>query len=408
MHKFGMMGLLGVMVLAGCADMGQTFSGIDQSLYGVANSVSTQDRVTGSRILASGDRKAQIAQSNKEMDAQLAQLTAGGGKINGAVSAAGYAKLQGILNRMLPASHFAEEQPQWKVVLLPDTQFNAYVNGGTYVMVYKGLLDSVQSDDEIAAVIGHEMGHVAANHVGRAQANQIVSLLDRKSSGEALTQSYTLAQEQQADQIGIMYAALAGYDPMAASRLWARMYAQQGQYAGMISDHPLNGDRAASTKTLGQQVQQYVMAGKVNPNAQAILNNNVLWQKSAMPALAAGSGGGLAALAGTAWTTYSERETAKGLATTQQARAAQVKAVQDALVVRNMSASGPDSVVAEMQYNGAQRLSKLVLALSTDKVRVLGNAGAVNPGQTFAVSFEKSGSGIGGGGKVNIGVDEVQ
>lgn len=408
MRRFGMMGLLGVMALAGCADMGQTLAGIDRGLYGVAERVSSEDRVTGSRILASGDRAAQIAQSNREMDAQLAQLTAGGGKLNAAVSASGYAKLQGMLARILPVSHFADEQAQWKVILLPDKEFNAFVNGGTYVMVYKGLLDAVQSDDELAAVMGHEIAHVAANHVGRAQAAQIVNLLDRKHAGEALDHSYTLAQEHQADKIGILYAAMAGYDPMAASRLWARMYAQQGQYAGMISSHPLNGDRAASTAQIGQAVRPYYTPGKVNPEAQAILGNNVLWQRSALPALAAGSGGGLAAIAQTAFTTYSERETAKGLAEQQQARAARVKAVEQALVVRNVSAMGPDGAVVQVTYNGTTVLQRLVLAMSNGKVRVLGNAGAVQPGQTVDVMFEKAGSGIGSGGKVAITVDEVQ
>lgn len=407
MRKFGLMGLGGALLVAGCADM--SLSGIDQSLYGVAEKVSSQDRVTGNRILASGDRKAQIAESNAAIDQQIAQMTAGGGKLNAQVDAAGYARLQRILARIVPASHFADEAPQWKVVLLPENQFNAYVNGGTYVMVYKGLLDAVQSDDEIAAVIGHEMGHVAANHVGRAQAYQIVSLLDRKTSGsDAFGQSFTLAQEQQADQIGILYAALAGYDPMAASRLWGRLYASQGQYAGMISDHPLNGDRAQSTKTIGGQVQPYVVAGQVNPEAQAILTNNVLWQKSALPQLAAGQGGGLAALAGTAWTTYTERETAKGLAQSQQQRTAQVKAVQAALVVRSIDASGPDSAVVQLTYNGTVPLARLVMAMQTAKVRVLSDVGAVSPGQSFTAVFEKAGSGIGAGGKVTLAVDEVR
>ncbi len=400
-----MSGIAVAVLLAGCAEQ---LAGFDQSLYGVANSVSTQDRVTGSRILASGDRTAQIAESNAAIDQQLAKLTAGGGKVNAEVDAAGYARLVAITQRIIKASHFADEASQWKVVLLPDKEFNAYVNGGSYVMVYKGLLDSVKSDDEIAAVIGHEVGHVAANHVGRQQAYQIVSLLDRKNGGEAFEQSFTLAQEQQADQIGILYAALAGYDPMAASVLWNRLYAQQGQYAGLISDHPLNGDRAASTKQLGQQVAQYRVAGQVNPQAQAILANNVLWQRSALPELAAGQGGGLLAVAQTAWTTYQERETAQSLAQQQTARAAQVKAVQNALVVRNMEGVDADTVVVRMTYQGTAPLAEVRLALQTPKARVIASAGAVAAGAKFYVTFSQAGSGIGNGGKVAIGVDEVR
>ncbi|RYG61784.1 MAG: hypothetical protein EON60_02255 [Alphaproteobacteria bacterium] len=413
MMRFSKAALAGgalVVMLGGCADMGQGFSKLDSGLYGVANSVSSQDRVTGARILASGDRAAQIAESNGQMDQALAQMTAKGGKLNEQVDAAAYAKLKAMTARILAASHFKDEAPQWKVVLLPDEEFNAFVNGGTYVMVNKGLLTNVQNDDEIAAVIGHEIGHVAANHVGRQQGYQMASLLfDRGRGGDtALGESYTLAQEQQADQIGILYASLAGYDPMAASRLWTRMHAQQGQYAGMISSHPLNGDRAMSTQKIGQTVAQYRIAGRVNPDAQAILDNNVLWQKTAMPQLEAGQGGGLAAVAGAAWTTYSERETAKTLAGQQEARAAKVQAVQNALVVRNISAMGADGAVAQITYTGTIPLAKLVMAMQTSKMRVLADVGAVAPGATFDAVFEKAGSGVGAGGNVKLSVDEVR
>lgn len=407
------MGLAGVAVavlLGGCAELGQGLSKLDSGLYGVANSVSSEDRVTGARILASGDRKAQIAEANAEMDKTLAQFTAGGGKLNAQVDAAAYAKLQAMTARILAASHFKDEASQWKVVLLPNEEFNAFVNGGSYVMVYKGLLSSVQNDDEIAAVIGHEIAHVAANHVGRQQGYQMASLLfDRGRAGDsAFKQSFTLAQEQQADEVGILYAALAGYDPMAATKLWSRMYAQQGQYAGMISDHPLNGDRAVSTQKIGSAVAQYRVAGKVNPDAQAILDNNVLWQKTSAPQLAAGQGGGLAAVAGAAWSTYSERENAKTLAGQQQARAAQVAAVQKQLVVRNIAAMGADGAVAQITYLGTVPLAKLVMAMQTAKARVLANVGAVAPGATFDAVFEKAGSGIGAGGNVKLSVDEVR
>lgn len=102
-----------------------------------------------------------------------------------------------------------------------------------------------------------------------------------------------------------------------------------------------------------------------------------------LPQLAAGQGGGLAAVAGAAWTTYTERENAKLLAGQQEARAAQVATVQQALVVRNISAMGADGAVAQITYNGSVPLTKLVMALQTAKVRVLANVGTVQPGATF-------------------------
>lgn len=61
--------------------------------------------------------------------------------MNEQVDAAAYAKLKAMTARILAASHFKDEASQWKVVLLPNDEFNAFVNGGTYVMVYKGPAD---------------------------------------------------------------------------------------------------------------------------------------------------------------------------------------------------------------------------------------------------------------------------
>lgn len=77
--KLGLAGVAVAVLLGGCADLGQGLSSLDSGLYNAANAVSSEDRVTGARILASGDRKAQIASANGEMDQTLAKFTAGGG-----------------------------------------------------------------------------------------------------------------------------------------------------------------------------------------------------------------------------------------------------------------------------------------------------------------------------------------
>ena len=88
-------------------------------------------------------------------------------RLNAGVDRRSYNRLLGIFQRVHSVSHFANEN--WKIVLLPEDGFNAFVTGGTYVAVYQGLMDEVRDDAAVAAVIGHEIGHVAANHVFEKQ-----------------------------------------------------------------------------------------------------------------------------------------------------------------------------------------------------------------------------------------------
>lgn len=109
---------------------------------------------------------------------------------------------------------------------------NAFSLPGGYVFVYKGLVDKVENDSELAGVIGHEVGHIVARHsIKRLQGQQLYSVLRvltsaaPAKSGEigtaadiAVTQlmlGYSREDELLADQLGTRYARLAGYDPNA-------------------------------------------------------------------------------------------------------------------------------------------------------------------------------------------------
>lgn len=115
--------------------------------------------------------------------------------------------------------------------VLSDEEINAFSLPGGYVFINKGLTDKVSSDDELAGVIGHEVGHIVARHsIKRLQGQQLYSVLRiltaaAPSSGEvgtaadvAITQlmlGYSREDELLADQLGTKYARLAGYNPNA-------------------------------------------------------------------------------------------------------------------------------------------------------------------------------------------------
>lgn len=244
-----------------------TLESIDRGLLSINESMTKKDRVTGNRQLDfSPSREKQI----RESDAAIREYLSRYSYFNEPYST--YSRLEQIFWRVHAISHFADED--WKVVMVPEPSFNAFVNGGTYVVVHAGLMNELSSDDEVAVVIGHEIGHVAANHAYENQV-EIMSLL-RGKSGDGVAYTYNTIKEDEADKIGILYASLAGYDPYAATRIWSRFGQTPWQY---FRTHPANSDRARSTIHIASQVSQYRVAGSINPNHQDILDCNALWCK---------------------------------------------------------------------------------------------------------------------------------
>jgi predicted Zn-dependent protease len=152
---------------------------------------------------------------------------------------------------------------------------NAFALPGGYVYVSRGLLALVNSEDELACVLGHEIGHVAARHAGRrltlaaplaivtglgATATGLVSpMLGRVVAGVGgLTSGLVLApysreQEREADRMGIALAARAGWDPSAMARALHTLEREEALHGGnpnrfsFFASHPRMPDRVAAT-----------------------------------------------------------------------------------------------------------------------------------------------------------------
>lgn len=165
---------------------------------------------------------------------------------------------------------------QWEFVVFDDPQVNAFAMPGGKVGVYTGLLKLVDSDDELATVMGHEVAHVSASHggerVSQATAAQGVGVLlgyAVKERSELTRQAvatayglgvqvgallpYSRLQESEADEIGLTYAARAGYDPRASITFWEKMAAQSresGSPPQFLSTHPNPDNRIAKLHEL--------------------------------------------------------------------------------------------------------------------------------------------------------------
>jgi len=154
---------------------------------------------------------------------------------------------------------------QWEFKVIEDTQVNAFCLPGGKVAVYSGMLPVARDDAGLAAVLGHEVAHAVARHGGERMSQQLVvqgaslaatqTLLAGRDPATVQLVSAALgagatvgllmpwgrAQESEADHLGLIYMAKAGYHPLAARDLWVRMgEASRGREPyEFLSTHPL-------------------------------------------------------------------------------------------------------------------------------------------------------------------------
>ncbi len=162
----------------------------------------------------------------------------------------------------------------WEVNVLSSPEVNAWCMPGGKIAVYTGLIEKLKiTDDELAAVIGHEIAHALREHARERASEQMVagSLI---SVGSALFGVGEMGQkgaeyaymgllglpnsrshETEADRIGVELAARAGYDPRAAISLWQKMgQVSSGEPPKFLSTHPSRDDRMRDLSVYSERV----------------------------------------------------------------------------------------------------------------------------------------------------------
>jgi predicted Zn-dependent protease len=228
------------------------------------------------------DRKQNMLVSSEEINQGAAQayrqvLQAEGKK--GAVNrdAEAVKRVRSIASRLIPATGaFRADAPGWKweVNVIASKDVNAWCMPGGKIAVYTGLIDRLKpSDDELAAVMGHEIAHALREH-GRERASQAaeqslaagvigavlgIGSLGTDLTGTVLNITFGLPNsrlhETEADRVGVELAARAGFDPRASVTLWQKMgQLGGGQPPQFLSTHPSNETRQQDLQVYAQRV----------------------------------------------------------------------------------------------------------------------------------------------------------
>jgi predicted Zn-dependent protease len=170
---------------------------------------------------------------------------------------------------------------KWEFNLVDDPQVNAWCMPGGKVVVYTGLLNVTQNEAALAVVLGHEITHAVAHH-GNERMSQVAVAQGLEVAGNIFTQNNAKAnaifsnvfaptaqigvllpnsrnQEYEADHYGLIFAAMAGYNPQEAIPFWQRMSAAGGKSGTpeFLATHPNDENRMAKLKQYMPEALSY-------------------------------------------------------------------------------------------------------------------------------------------------------
>lgn len=169
---------------------------------------------------------------------------------------------------------------QWEFNLVENKEVNAWCMPGGKVVVYTGILPLTRDENGLAVVLGHEISHAVARHGAERMSDQLVAQGLSTALNTALSQNptatkslfmqavgvgsqvgmlkFSRTQESEADHLGLIFMAMAGYDPRGALPFWQRMAAQsQNNTPEFFSDHPADATRIADIERLLPEAQKY-------------------------------------------------------------------------------------------------------------------------------------------------------
>lgn len=263
-----LIGVLGLVALAACQTVQTTGAG----------TVGVERRQSMSTLISS----AEMDQSAIEAYAQILAEARKKNLLNR--DSAQTERIRGIARRLVPStSAFRPDAPRWnwEVNVITSEQVNAWCMPGGKIAFYTGLIEKLKAtDDELAAVMGHEIAHALREH-GRERASEQMAKqlgisalsialgvnLNTQLTQTLLDVTFSLPNsrlhETEADRIGVELAARSGYDPRAAISLWQKM----GKLGGgsppqWLSTHPSHESRIRDLQNYSERVMPLYESAK--------------------------------------------------------------------------------------------------------------------------------------------------
>jgi predicted Zn-dependent protease len=193
-------------------------------------------------------------------------------------------RIANAVESYLKSNGMAEEVKNysWEFNLVQDNQVNAWCMPGGKIVVYEGLLPVTKDEASLAIVMGHEIAHAVARHSAERLSNtykeqygaaalsallsgagvsagwqQLASLV-HQYGGALFTSGFSRKQESEADHMGLIFAAMAGYNPQVAVEFWQRMSSATGGGSNsLFADHPSDAQRIKQIQGWMPEAMQY-------------------------------------------------------------------------------------------------------------------------------------------------------
>lgn len=198
-------------------------------------------------------------------------------------------RVQGAVERYLSANNMSDQLQgyKWEFNLVESKDVNAWCMPGGKVVVYTGILPVTKTEEGLAVVMGHEIAHAVAEHGNERMSQGLLANLGGMALQEALSNKpqqtqqlwmtafglgaqfgvllpFSRTQESEADHLGLIFMAMAGYNPNEAITFWERMAANKGGSSPpeFMSTHPADDTRIAEIKKELPEAMRYYKSGK--------------------------------------------------------------------------------------------------------------------------------------------------
>lgn len=254
--------------------------------------------VTGRKQLNLVSNQEVLTMSLQQYDKFIKSAPKSTDKVNTAMVQKVGRNIANAVENYLKNNGYADELSSyaWEFNLVKSNEVNAFCMPGGKIVVYEGILPITQNETGLAVVLGHEVAHAVAKHANERMSQQIATQYGTAAVGTALGKTsagvqqaaaaaiglgsqygillpYSRKQELEADKLGLIFMAMAGYDPTAAAAFWTRMSQNSGgSTPEFMSTHPSDNSRIQQIQKDLPEALKYYKGGSVSTGSAKTSN----------------------------------------------------------------------------------------------------------------------------------------